>query len=192
MNRGQKLQLLNEGLQKDFLLSDNEAEAILGFKGGECTKLNFSIRTETLTEEQKIMSASLDSGLAKLPTVSSEVLYRNLQLFDEQIERAADFFKSNVGKTVIFKDFLSCTRRSNFTGNETDFSWVMEIQTLENSQARDIEAIWKEFDLSDTERKVAFTKNSCFRVVDCDPNSYIKVKLTETEESGIPIVVPYF
>lgn len=192
MTRQEKISNLKTDLQEKYSLSQDEANALVMFKGSNCIGLNSKIRSNTLTFEENTFCNNLKNGLVKIPSTTDKIIYRHLNFMDFQIKSVENYFQMRVGKKIRFLEFQSCSLRECLTGDPKHYNWSMEILTTQPTNAKDIHILWDKHELNDAEKEVLLLNNTCFQVVSVDPDSNIKVHLKETQPDLLIESVPEF
>ena len=192
MTRQEKINNLTTDLQENYGLSQDEAKALVMFKGSDCKGLNSKIRGKTLISEERIFCGNLKNGLLKIQSTSEKIIYRHLKFIDSQIEKVKNYFQTNAGKKIRFQEFQSCSLRECFTGDSNHHNWSMKISTNQPTNAKDIFCLWSKHELNDAEQEVLLLNDTCFEVISVDPDSNIKVFLKEIQSDLQIESVPEF
>lgn len=185
----EKIAAFKKGLMIDYGLSESEAIALWKYKGQHAKYLNSKIRAENLNDEDLIFQNDLVNALTKIPISHEKTIYRHLQFTKSQLKNACIFFQNTHQQELCFPEFISCSLRSCFSGND-DYNFVIEIETSTNSNAKDIFALWGKYNLHDTEEEILFLNNSCFKNIYNEDEK--KVKLKEISTNLEIIKVPLF
>ena len=182
---------LSAHIKKEYDLSQNEAAALTAIKSDQSKYINPTLRERIDNPEIKETVMNLDSGLEKLPSYNDSTVYRNFNFSKSQQKKVKNFFENNIGKTIQFQDYQSCTKRRIFAGNKKYYNLTIMINTDSNSAGKDIDKIYKDCGLKDSEEEVLFKRRICFIIEKVNFKDYIKVILTETKNEN-PIVFPNF
>lgn len=151
---------------KKYDLSEDEASVIYMYTHHHIYhNLNYNLRNnyQNLYEDLKNYISRLNSALDKLPSWNEQIVYRDIRHPQKGHDQCLDYYKQNIGKTLIFNDFQSChTDNVRISDEETDFQFV--ITTSENSNAKDIQ----ELTFVNNEREVLFKNRTQFLIESVD------------------------
>lgn len=189
MISGEDFLRLEKQLQQRQQMTAEQAHVLVTFKRGfnPADDLNDKIRRKKLSEDDRGKVNDLHAAISAMPACTEEKVYRFLRLIESQFKKAIEFLLVHLCKTVRFPDFLSCSKYTKFSGD-----FVMQINVASHTSCRDIHTFWEENDVPDPERKVAFTHNSCFKVISVQPNEKIHLVLQEIPHDDHATEVPFF
>ncbi len=189
MISGEDFLRLEKQLQQRQHMTAAQAHLLVTFKRGfhHTDDLNDKIRRKELSEDDLAKIRDLDAALYVMPAYTEKKAYRFIRLIPSQIQKAIKFFAAHLGKTIRFPDFLSCSKFTKFTGD-----LVMQINLAPHTSCRDMHTFWEESGVPDPERKVAFTCNSCFKVIEVQPKGEIYLMLQEIPFDDQATEVPFF
>lgn len=158
-----------------YRLTEEEALYILGYTGSMSQWMNSELRNskKVLCECKKAVISELDKSLSKIPSFTSEIVYR-MDGGCGGLEEEVEWFKKQVGKIIRIPYFLS-TSKDDY--KNSDIVWIINTHNSQ-SHARDV----SELTNVASEKEVLFSRNSTFKIIDVELNEDMSKLYIHLEE----------